>query len=638
MTAIAGVLGDIDPSRCRAICQQLINDLLPYGGDGERFEQLGSAEFGRALRLGHAEDQFDLQPLRDEAEQWLFVADCRLDSPSELSARLGINPHEHRRGVADAAVLFSAWLRWGVAGLDSIAGDYAFAAFHGPSGKLFLARSLLSSKPLFFSQVGRGLAFASMPLALFRLTEVDRSLDLAMLARKISIAMAEPGRTIYSGVTRIEPGTAVTWDGNLTARRFSELRPAPPTGTTLEAVGEEFEDLLTQAVRSRCRRHHGSVASELSSGRDSSAVTAFAARIMAQAGEPLLALTHAPSRGREHPVWPGRFADESEVAAKTASIHPNIEHLVLRSNAGFHFDTFRECERAAQYPLGHPCNMVWEQELMRTAAERGATVLLTGAWGNFTISSGGGVAMSDLLKRDGLGAWFREMRKADALRPGRALFILNSLATAFLPRPLLQPLRQWAERVRSGPNRRVEWLRPQYQGDALAASTAAEIRFEQSYSDVRRDVLRTVDQGGGFAIAYAGIEERDPTADRRLAEFCLGLDPRYLIDMPAGRPVYDRALRGKVAEEVLAPRARGMQGADWYELLPVELLREWFNTFRHQPEFNELVDVAKVDLALASFPTSGWGEPEIYQTYRDQLLKVLEIGSFIHFIRTEVRA
>jgi asparagine synthase (glutamine-hydrolysing) len=634
MTAIAGAVGDLEPVRRRSICDNLLRSLHPYGSDGSASTELGSAAFGRALRLGLAEDEFDRQPLTDG--RWLFVTDCRLNNPDELADRLGIAKQERYR-LADPAILFLAWQRWGEAGLDTIEGDFAFASWDAQLPSLTMVRSILSSKPLFFASIENGIAFASMPLALFQLPEVDRRFDLSMFARMVANSIGESGQTIYRGVSRVEPGNIVSWDGSLVVRRFSELTPVKPQAMKLGGVADEFEHLLCDAVRNRLRRHHGIIASELSSGRDSSAVTALAARILAQNGEELVALTHAPSAGRDHPVWPGRVADESVVAAKTAGIYPNIRHRVVRHNGTFTPATLRDCERAAQYPIGHPCNLAWEQALMRVGAEQGATVLLTGAWGNLTISAGGGVAMGNLLRQHGLAAWLRELRKGDALRPERTSFILNTLATALLPRTLLKPLRHAAERLRGGLNTRARWLKPAFSGEAAAAAAATARRAHQDYQTARGEILQTVDQGGGFAIAYAGMEERDPTADRRLAEFCLGLDPLHLVDMPNGRPLYDQIMAGKVAPEVIRQPVRGAQGADWYELFRVDDLRSWFETFCHEPEFVELVDIAEVERALNTFPTEGWGDPAIYQRYRVELLTVLEVGSFIHFIRSEVR-
>ncbi len=64
-----------------------------------------------------------------------------------------------------------------------------------------------------------------------------------------------------------------------------------------------------------------------------------------------------------------------------------------------------------------------------------------------------------------------------------------------------------------------------------------------------------------------GVDMRSPTADVRLAEFCLALpEEQYFRDgMP--RSLIRRAMAGRLPPAVLANRKRGLQAADWFERL-----------------------------------------------------------------------
>ena len=193
-------------------------------------------------------------------------------------------------------------------------------------------------------------------------------------------------------------------DGQVTRQQLWDPSVTPRAICAERAV-DEFREHLDRATSARIRRAHGLVATELSSGRDSSAVTATAAELLRARGERLLAVTHAPRAGYE-PVYPfERLADESDIASGTASIHPNIDHRVCRTGSAFDFGSLDRIHQANQYPVRQLSNLHWFLQNLEVAHRAGASVLLNGGAGNFTISAGGAAVLSDLLREDGVCSW-----------------------------------------------------------------------------------------------------------------------------------------------------------------------------------------------------------------------------------------
>src|SRR5439155_103725 len=83
-----------------------------------------------------------------------------------------------------------------------------------------------------------------------------------------------------------------------------------------------------QAVRSRLRGVNGAIAAHLSSGFDSAAVATTAARLLAPSCGKVVAFTAVPRAGYELPAPDRRLGDEGPLAAATAAMHANIEHVL----------------------------------------------------------------------------------------------------------------------------------------------------------------------------------------------------------------------------------------------------------------------------------------------------------------------
>ena len=86
MTAIAEIVGEPPTGSREAACETSLAALTLYGSR-KSTAATGMAAFGANLRMILPEDRFDRQPYRNE--QFLLVADVRLDNREELLAALG---------------------------------------------------------------------------------------------------------------------------------------------------------------------------------------------------------------------------------------------------------------------------------------------------------------------------------------------------------------------------------------------------------------------------------------------------------------------------------------------------------------------------------------------------------------------
>src|SRR5262249_15519317 len=137
-------------------------------------------------------------------------------------------------------------------------------------------------------------------------------------------------QSFFLGIERVEPGhvVAVALNG-VAARRHWQPGRGRITLRRSEDYNAVLRNLLDQAVRCRLRgqREEGAF---LSGGLDSGAVAAHAARLLARSGR-VIGFTAVPREGYDGPAPRNRVVDEGTHAAATAALHPNMQHVLVRS-------------------------------------------------------------------------------------------------------------------------------------------------------------------------------------------------------------------------------------------------------------------------------------------------------------------
>ena len=146
-------------------------------------------------------------------------------------------------------------------------------------------------------------------------------------------------------------------------------------------------------------------------------------------------------------------------------------------------------------------------------------------------------------------------------------------------------------------------------------------------------VLRRADPGNynKGTLGRWRLDVRDPTADRRLIEFCLSVPAeQYLRN---GRPaaLAACAFADRLPPEVLDGRRKGLQAADWHEALTTdrENLRSEWKRLAEIPAAACLLDVPRVTALIESWPAGDWNSAEVTAAYRTLMLRATSIGHFL---------
>jgi asparagine synthase (glutamine-hydrolysing) len=632
LSAIAGVWSFDGQARSAALCGHLLDSQSAYGPHRRDLLTRDDHSMGRCLYRLLPEDGFDRQPVTGEDGRFALVADLRIDNRDELISGLALGTASGPN-LSDSDLLLRGCLAWGRGILTRMIGDFAFAFWDGRERTLLLARDTAGERPLHYCEGDGFFAYATMAPPLARLPGTRFDVDEERMAAFVADLPPGGRRSFFAGVSALEPGhCAVVTRGGIAVERYWEPSRRPLHFSRREQYGEALREQLDAAVSRRLRRSGGLVGSQLSSGLDSSAVTTSAALALAARGERLLAFTSAPREGFDGPVVAGRIGDESGIAAVTARLHPNIDHHIVRPAGISALELIEAGHRLSGQPVGHVCNNVWWQGIDRSARDEGVSVMLTGEAGNFTISAGLGVdTLGDLARPASWRRWWREAR---ALKRGGDFSwpqMLNNSFGSRLPENLYARLR--GRRPRLPPFVAAGW-RDRMLGRLETAGW--DVRPPRDSADRRWKMLRMADPGNyrKRSLAEWGVEERDPTNDRRLVEFCFSLPPEALLDEGERRPALRRALEGRVPGAVLDPRLRGYQMPDWYEQIRGGEVQAFARAEAESGLAGSVIDLDAVVEAAQGWPASGWEERPIIYLYRMHLLRTLAAARFVSSVRS----
>ena len=538
-----------------------------WGPDGGGTWREDGAGVGQLVAIRTPEDEHEEGPLRLTSGTVVAPAG-RLDNRHELLRELSVS-EEGRARTSDGRLIALAYDRWGEQAFLRLLGDWALAAWHPRERRLVLARDHFGQTALYYHRRGDSLAFASSLKGLLALPQVPRRLNELQLARSLVLDVADGAATMYDGVRRMPTAHVLSFDASgLGTREYWSLMDTPEM--RLASDGEYVErllDLLGAAVRTRLRSR-GPLATTLSAGLDSSTVTALAARELD--GARLAAYTARPAYPEVAAEMPDVLVDEWPGAQLVAAHYPNIEHVPVDGRAVTPLAAIEHSLAVHDEPEHAIPNLPWVRALLDAAREDGARVLLTGQYGNGGMSWPGdarGVVAALAAGEPGLAA--RRLRQLSrASRYG---------VTGAVWHGLVQPIRSRlvAERMRRDPTRRSSW-----RDSVIAPHFAARIRLREAVRENGWDPeftrARPRERRLGYLLpgklptgawwhqrsAAQGIEMRDPTADARVLEFCVGTPDEQFARDGHDRWLIRRALAPLVPAEVAWNTRRGAQAAD----------------------------------------------------------------------------
>lgn len=463
----------------------------------------------------------------------------RLDNRRELGRALGVRSAAGDPDQNDV-LIGAAYARWGPDCVKHIEGDWAFVLWDESSRRLILARDASGRASLFYhhNRTRGRLWFATSLEAIFAMPGVDRRVNPDYIAQH-SPKVQRTGCTPYIGVERLVPGHLLVASTTTTdVSQYWRTDDAPPIRLpSTEAYVDRFTEVFDEAVRCRLT-DPAATGVFLSGGLDSAAVATVAAGLLAHHGARLRAFCAVPRFPLEGVLPASLMGDETALAQTVANHAGHIDLQCVRTQTLSVLDGIRATLRLTGEPLLPARNAYWIFDVFDQARALGIRTLLSGQAGNVTISYGGGDDARLPQSR------WRTMGAAvlSIARRYRARIRAARLGSAS---PLNPDFLRDYQQGRGGETDGPDYVGPRTQADAVQRYLRPGL-FTHTWS----------------AASAIGVDFCDPTCDRRVVEFCLGIPRELYRDGRQGRMLIRRAMRGRVPDEVLDNTRRGMQSAD----------------------------------------------------------------------------
>src|SRR5262245_36954986 len=463
----------------------------------------------------------------------LLAADIRLDESD---------------GVNEEQSALAAFAKWERDLPDKLHGDFALAAWNPRTRHLTLARDIVGVRPLCYSyQPGRCFAFASLPSGLYRSDVVAPSLDAIAVACVYVQRYLRSSATGFRNISWLLPAHSLVLTPS-GLELYRAWRPDPAHVGSFKGSSQEAAAILRSLVEKavECRtRGAGPVATHLSGGLDSSAVTVVAARQLRTQGRTLYAYSMLAQPA------PGLVVrDESEYVDAVLAQEPGVVGTPIHMSPPGAAPAFDP-----SLPLGVPPGSP-NDRACADAARVGVHVLLSGAGGDEAATYNGINIYGSLLLQ---GKWvflFRELR-ARARVDGRPLLrvAFNRLIFPFLPQFLTSPRRKRLNQVTAEERRRIvsSFLEPDVAEQVLETLPADPewTNRPQDRIEMPADGFLTGPNNVWSAVAARhGIAVSYPLLDRRILDFCLTLPIERFLEDGFSRQPFRRAMAGILPESI----------------------------------------------------------------------------------------
>ncbi|WP_017258234.1 asparagine synthetase B family protein [Pedobacter arcticus] len=212
-----------------------------------------------------------------------IIGDVRLDNRIKLIGALKfIFGDEISNSTPDSYLVLYAYKQWGERCLDHISGDYAFAIWNEKEDYLFCARDHFGLVPFYYTQLNDKFLFTNFYTSLKDVPNLISELDDDVVKSYLSAGLNNYfDQTIYKDLKKLPPAHQLIYkNGVAHVSRYWDVpnQISPIRYKTTKEYVEHFYQLFEQSINDRTR--NSKVASSLSGGMDSSAITAVTKKVL----------------------------------------------------------------------------------------------------------------------------------------------------------------------------------------------------------------------------------------------------------------------------------------------------------------------------------------------------------------------
>lgn len=534
------------------------------------------------------EDESEVLPYYDKENELIITADVVIDNREELINSLQLN--NRKDIITDSQIVLHSYVKWKNNCTKYLIGDYSFVIWNEKDKEIFCARDHVGSRTLYYKLKDDSFSFSTVIEPIYENEEINERWLADFIAMPAVLHQSEGEETIYNNIYQIPAATVLIiningiqkikyWDGVEDSRKLHFISD--------EECIKNFNKIFTEAIRCRLRTEH-KIAISMSGGLDSTAVACVGAKILKEQSKNLISFTSIPMKTYVDDSKKDRIPDETEYVNLVKDRYDNIEINYCRSEGKDSLTDMYESIKIFEQPYKTYQNTFWYKEIMRRASNMKCKVLLTGQFGNYTISYGDFFTnMKTLLKNIEYFKFAKEIIDCSKFHSISILFTLSHVIKKLTPYKLKIKLKKskvsndikYQNRSPINSSLISKWnikKRLEEKGFVIHENEVNDMYYERKFM-TSDSVFAQIGAIETKLSLFYGIIQRDPTKDKRIIEFCFGLGSNQYVNGGQDRYLIRRAMKGIIPEKIrLLEGIKGLQGADWKQRLNLRIDELYF--------------------------------------------------------------
>lgn len=531
-----------------------------------------------------------------------FTGDVILDNRDEVFEALGMKPDAT---MPDGEIVRLAFERLGQDSLNLLLGAYVFVKYDSVKKKVEIVGDAVGNRYVLYCQQGSVLYFSSLmePLTkIIRNPKICEAWFAAYLGLYGLNMFMDCEKEPIEGVLRTEPASYNYFEQDLIMHKSIYWNPEKPVKRKKEGDDDFYRDKFLELYRKCVKdvlRSDGETGIFLSGGYDSTSVACLAAPILKERGKKLYSFTSVPLKDYVSDLDDYYLTDESGVVRNTADYLGNVETTFIDMKDIDIWEERRHFADIIEMPYKSISNMIWLYEGFKQSAAKGAKIILSGSFGNGTVSFDNyNQYMLELLRRLKLKDYWKQINLLHEEYHGSRKHLLKYTA--------------WCLFNKNVPNRMDGRTVSSFARDELLTKYGIgmfekkeERRFKKSYNHhdayhrlfLGRDNFRHYGEFDLRESLYTGVILRDPTRDKRMVDFVLSAPAECFSKGIESRRLIYTYMRDIMPTGFFEKKYQGRQSSDlkYRLLLKKESVMASLKQIPDQYRDSRIIDVAKVE-------------------------------------------
>ena len=339
----------------------------------------------KIIATSHANFQLAFSPNKKETvshlenENYIILTMARFDYLDDLAIKLGIS-HTQILNLSKSEIVLRAYKKWSKDCVHYLEGNWVFLVWNKKNKQLLIAKEPYGDNAVYYYHHQSFFIFSTQIKDIINHPNVVKILNSNIIMSK-GWKLPKDHQTYYKNIFLLPSAHYLTFhQNNLELNNYW----LPNKQKTIRYKNEndyteQFIEIFRRSVKERIGNNNGIA---LSSGLDSTSITALLAPILAKQDLDLKAITWYTDKISKEVYSKKRTLNEVDLARYFVRNYENIEHTTVKG-MGKIIDTIHFLLEIYEQPTYSNIHYL---EIIKSAHQLGIKTLFTGAIGNFTIS------------------------------------------------------------------------------------------------------------------------------------------------------------------------------------------------------------------------------------------------------------